>query len=435
MELSRLPQQFHALPKLEIAKSENKATDSKSCSSRMPVVGDQVTATETRTSNEGLWVLNPGEIATVTHVDEDGDFTLCNPAGVVSKFVYREHYQYSEEVESDDECGELPEFHMKVAPTKSMRRQSIVGDDVQAAWMARGWTLHTQIHKHGSAALQEMICPCGEEGMTRNIEDSVNERQESLNMLRVINKQLQNSLLTKKNKERELRTKIDGLVARLTAAYGVEKRARETAENALEERILTEEKEKQDMQLALSQDIRMHEESIARVRTSNEALVEKNVQNKRLMKEQQAQIKERQKAVRHLERQIHVLEGAHKSSRNSSVIPENGVASGDRPNVARREQTFTHYDDDGDDMLINERDRALEKGDSKGLLRGARAEKHLEEEKKRLKAQRLLTQDVTTKNTARTMADIKSLPGLDLNKLLGIAQPADSEKPEDRLPQ
>lgn len=435
MELSRLSQQFRAMSKRDSTKSETKATDLIPCTSRMPVVGDQVTCMERRTSNEGLWVLSPGEIATVSHVDEDGDFTLCNPAGVVSKFVYREHYHFFEEVEFDDACPDLRDFYAKVPPRNNMKRQSIVGDDVQAAWMARGWTLHTQIHKHGSAALQEMICPSGE-GMTRSIEDFVNERQKSLNMLRVINKHLRNSLLMKKNKEQELRTKIDALVERLTAACGVEKRAREASENALEERILTEEKEKQDMQLALSQDIRMHEESIARVRTSNEALVETNVRNKKLMKEQQAQIKERQKAVRHLEWQIHILEGAQKNSRNSSPIPENGCASVDRPKVVRREETFTHYDDDeGDGMLNNERDRALEKGDSKGLLRGAAAEKHLEEEKKRLKAQRLQTQDVTTNGTARTMADIKSLPGLDLNKLLGIAQPVDSEKTADRLPQ
>lgn len=64
------------------------------CTSRMPVVGDQVVVTATRTSKDGLWSLDPDEVATVIFVDNDGDFCLRNPSGAESNCVFRKHYYY-----------------------------------------------------------------------------------------------------------------------------------------------------------------------------------------------------------------------------------------------------------------------------------------------------------------------------------------------------
>lgn len=67
------------------------------CTTRMPVLGDQVTVATTRTSKDNKWTLNPMEVATVMYVDSDGDFCLRNPAGEDSSFVLRKHYLYFEE--------------------------------------------------------------------------------------------------------------------------------------------------------------------------------------------------------------------------------------------------------------------------------------------------------------------------------------------------
>jgi hypothetical protein len=58
--------------------------EGRSCTSRWPKAGDLVTATS-RKSDGNKWVLNQGEVATVITVDIDGDFTLRNTAGIISK--------------------------------------------------------------------------------------------------------------------------------------------------------------------------------------------------------------------------------------------------------------------------------------------------------------------------------------------------------------
>jgi len=317
------------------------------------------------------------------------------------------------------------------AEKKIQRQKTVVGEDVKNAWMARGWSLSRAIGKHGCADMQEMNKDMklgdARDGMTQ---DALLKRQLRLDMLIEVNKQLQTTLVNKKLKEEELRHKIDALMERLSAAFGVEKGAREMAEAALEERILTEEKEKQDMQLSLSQDMRMREENIAEVQATNKALVMEAAQNKKLMKEQQVQIKERQKANRHLGRQIQVLEAGARKSAQENVDDEQTIISREQTMFIERADRSSELDDaDGDSLLQIQREKSSATADSKGLLRGAAAEKHLEEEKRRIKAHRQQTHELSSANAARSMAEIKALPGLDLNKLLGIApQPAPSEE-------
>jgi len=313
-----------------------------------------------------------------------------------------------------------------LAEKKIQRQKTVVGEDVKNAWMARGWSLSRAIGKHGCADMQEMNKDMklgdARDGMTQ---DALLKRQLRLDMLIEVNKQLQTTLVNKKLKEEDLRHKIDALMERLSAAFGVEKGAREMAEAALEERILTEEKEKQDMQLALSQDMRMREENIAEVQATNKALVMEAAQNKKLMKEQQVQIKERQKANRHLGRQIQVLEAGARKSAQENVDDEQTIISREQTMFIERADRSSSLDDGDDGMLQIQREKTSAIGDSKGLLRGAAAEKHLEAEKRRIKAHRQQTHELSSQNAARSMAEIKALPGLDLNKLLGIApQPA-----------
>jgi len=303
-------------------------------------------------------------------------------------------------------------------------RATVVGNDVKNAWMTRGWTLSQAIEKYCDEDVQETHQGMGSgEVVGQNLEEAVRARQLRLEMISEVNKHLQTALVNKKLKEEQLRNKMDALVERLTAACAVEKRARETAEAALEEQILTEERDKQDMQLALSQDIRMREESIAQVRAANEALVEANAQNKKFMKEQQVEIKERQKAIRHLDRQIHVLEGARKDAQEK----DDDAPTSHEEGMPTPHKRSSGIEDDGDSVLKGQREKASASHDSKGLLRGAQAEKYLEDEKRRIQAHKLETQDTLDRGAARTMEEIKNLPGLDLNKLLGIAPSVPSQ--------
>jgi len=77
------------------------------CTSRRPVVGDQViSASGSReeamdaAGNKGAWELQPGEVATVVEVDREGDFRLRNPQGNKSEIILRKFFVYHEAAES-----------------------------------------------------------------------------------------------------------------------------------------------------------------------------------------------------------------------------------------------------------------------------------------------------------------------------------------------
>jgi hypothetical protein len=78
------------------------------CASRRPIVGDRVKMLSGEfgqippfldaNGREIVWGLLPGEYATVVAVDADGDFQLRNPAGLDSKFVFRNGFGYVQAV-------------------------------------------------------------------------------------------------------------------------------------------------------------------------------------------------------------------------------------------------------------------------------------------------------------------------------------------------
>jgi glutaredoxin 3 len=64
------------------------------CTSRLPVVGDKVQLIALESKIAGKWVLQPGEVATVTSVEPDGDFYLRNPAGTITGIFVRKNFEY-----------------------------------------------------------------------------------------------------------------------------------------------------------------------------------------------------------------------------------------------------------------------------------------------------------------------------------------------------
>merc|ERR1719203_1209968 len=44
--------------------------------------------------NENAWNLSPGANATVVKVDQDGDFQLRNPEGIVSDWIFRKAFSF-----------------------------------------------------------------------------------------------------------------------------------------------------------------------------------------------------------------------------------------------------------------------------------------------------------------------------------------------------
>jgi len=306
-------------------------------------------------------------------------------------------------------------------PQGEQKRASVVGGDVLDAWMTRGWTLRTSINKHAGemAGLKDVQIREGD--TDRGLEEKMMASKRRVNELCEVNHQLRAAHVKKKIQMQELSAKIEALTLNLDIAARVEESARQASIMLLEEKTLTEEKQKQDMQLELSLAIEGSEERVVEISTDNQDLLDTNARNKKLLKEQAAAIKEGQKAIRHLQRQIHVLEGAQnvekQAGRNES-IPENAM-----PKSFKRHQTFND-DQDANGVLNANRQKDAALGCSKGLLRGAQAEKHLEEQKKRLEAQRKQATLDSSKNTSRTLADFKALPGLNLTSLLGISEDA-----------
>jgi len=85
------------------------------CTERTPVVGEEVCTLGSKhccgdaAGNGDAWVLHPGEVATVTVVDKDGDFKLRNPSGLESAWQLRPKYVYrSKDVTTQVEVTEEP---------------------------------------------------------------------------------------------------------------------------------------------------------------------------------------------------------------------------------------------------------------------------------------------------------------------------------------
>jgi hypothetical protein len=243
----------------------------------------------------------------------------------------------------------------------------------------------------------------------RKLAEEVAKGQKRINDLTEVNRHLKTTLVKKKIQVQELRAKIDAIVESLGATCGVENDARQNALEDVEESILAEEKAKQEMMLELNQKIQECNDQLNEMSTTNNALEAMNMRKKKLMKEQQVEIKDRNKAIRHLERQILVLAGATKQ--NMSKQEECGASGKQDGNV------FSDGIDAGSAAPATP--KAVGTTDSKSLLRGAQAEKHLQEQKRRLEEQRLQSRK-TLEAAGRNAADLKSLPGLNLSSLLGM---------------
>jgi len=328
--------------------------------------------------------------------------------------------------DEDDELQEPPAGSSLLGGRRYSgdERPSMIDDDVRDAWITKGWTLRTSIHRHAGDGLKSLSYLHGYADKT--LEDQLQEGQRRLNELIEVNNRLQSTFVNRKMKMREIQDKIDGLIVEINAARGVEEDARQAALAAMEDKILEEEKQKQDMQLELSQNIRECEEKAASVTATNEALAESNSRNKKMLKEQQAEIKERQKSIRHLQRQIHVLEGAQRSmDQQVGGIPEHG-SYGALPDIHKR--GTVHLDDlDAHGVLASHREKATAAADSKSLLRGAQAEKYLQEQKRLLQEQKMEKSEDRSRKVVTNISELKSLPGLNLSSLLSTTSGSFSE--------
>jgi len=290
---------------------------------------------------------------------------------------------------------------LTISSNPHLTKSSVIDDEVREAWIHRGWTLRSSIMRHADGDLSGLAAGNAGGDTDRSHEELVFQKQKRLDELTEVNQFLHSTLCSKTIRIEELRVKVDALVAGLVAARSVEDGARTTSLAALEEQILSEEKQKQDMQLNLSQEIRECEDKLASIAASNDALAEVNAKNKKSLKEQQTEIHQRQKAIKHLERQIHVQESAQRNIANQSgtAIPEDGLA-----------ETSNNFESHS---VLNP------KADSKSLLRGDQARAQLQEQMRRLQEQKMTKTMDMTKESATTMSDLKSLPGLNLTDLLG----------------
>lgn len=300
----------------------------------------------------------------------------------------------------------------------------MVDEDVRDAWITRGWTLKACIARHGKHAEHHELADF--EDLTsgeadRFLNAKMEKGQKRLAGLSEVNHQLRSALVQRKIKIQEARAKLESMNNMIAASVDIDDVARTSWVANMEGQLLSEEKQKHDMQLDLSQKIKAMEERLAHISANSESLERLNTQNKRLMKEQQADIKERQRNIQILKRQIHVLESARKTidfhhfhqHSVDGIIPENDLAyiSAQTPTL---DDLGSHTDTD---MCVEYgRDKSR---DSKCLLRGAQAEKHLQEQRRRLQEHKVQTTMHHDRQPGRTIEDYKSLPGLNLANLLG----------------
>jgi hypothetical protein len=325
---------------------------------------------------------------------------ICDAPTLLDQALYNAMTRSSFDPDSPNDASQAKITSFSPTSTVSpSRRRSVIDDEIKDAWMTKGWKLRQSIITHN------IVVEGGDDAPDQAASESVQAAQARFQQIRDANKVLHGALISKKMMADELRTKNKEFDALLAAAQGVEDAARQMSVFDLQDEIRKEERLKQDMQLELSQTLVDGEEEATKLEARNEFIQSFNSKNKRLLREQQAEIKERQKAIRHLQRQIQVLEGASKSSQHSTVKPEGATR---------------HSDVRCGSLTLDECDVERQM-DYREKVR-AKSAAMFKEEKAREQAKKAQSGTVACQSSgtpAMTIEDYKNLPGLNLGELLG----------------
>mmetsp|Transcript_107229 Transcript_107229/g.167508 ORF Transcript_107229/g.167508 Transcript_107229/m.167508 type:complete len:352 (+) Transcript_107229:79-1134(+) len=285
----------------------------------------------------------------------------------------------------------------------SVSRKSVVDNQIIDAWITKGWTLR-----------QSMIAnriEFDEVDIDIDVAERIQAAQKRCRQLGEVNKILHSTLIDKKMEKESLSTKIKHLDGLLSSANRVERGAREMSFTEVQSGIEKEERRMQDMRLDLGLSISDSEVQISNLESGNEDLQTLNSRNKKVLREQLAEIKERQKAIKHLERQIHVLEGASSSMKKGAFLSNfNHEKILNSASEQLQRSNSLPLSEDGDCSPVSHQRPT---SDSSQLPKDKKT-KVLEK-----RAHTCINLDRTTGITARTIEDYKALPGLNLRALLG----------------
>jgi hypothetical protein len=104
----------------------------KPCTSRPPVVGDEVMrikkkriAMRNKAGEANAWILEPGERAEVVEIDTDRDFRLRNSAGMESGWALHKDFEYAGQDVYDHQSSEWKHCHNFYAAVRLMEENCV----------------------------------------------------------------------------------------------------------------------------------------------------------------------------------------------------------------------------------------------------------------------------------------------------------------------
>lgn len=196
---------------------------------------------------------------------------------------------------------------------RSPRRQQFASENAAGRFDAdAGKDLQDPAQKNSSAIFsypsESEVLKAGRE--EEELEEALRAAYGRLRRASEVNKMLRGTLVDKKMASKELQKEILVLEQHIDCAREVELPARENSVREVEVLIREEQSKQQAVNLELGRGIMHREEHLGELSTVGQRLKDLGHRNKAMLKDQQAQIDERNKEIRDLLRHIQIVEGA-----------------------------------------------------------------------------------------------------------------------------
>lgn len=257
------------------------------------------------------------------------------------------------------------------------------------------------------------------------LEEALRLGHARLAKLTEVNRALHDSIVKKKLAVQNLESKGQDLQTRLEAAVKAQEPAQKIRLQELEDLLRNETTKYQEIHQELSQKNHECEEQVREMHDATRNLHDWNAANRKLIKEQAMEIRERQKAIKDLQRHVHLVEGAE-SAKDDSLKPfflEDNSRLGAKKRV--EEDTLSDVFDQADDDQELEDDSEVSGTPAQRTSEGVADADSMQPKDSRppscTPSRPVSGRPLIAGSVRGTAASYRRrLPGLNLEKLLGI---------------
>lgn len=240
-----------------------------------------------------------------------------------------------------------------------------------------------------------LMAPVGDAGTEyKDLQVKIAAARARVKKLSQVNRHLHTALADKQILAQDLKQQVQSWERRIEAGNEVELPERHNCIDALEDQIEAEQRIQQSSNLELGRGAMEMEERVGELAAVNAKLREASTRNRALLKEQLTEIRERQTAIRDMQRHIQIMEGGDVT-----------VPTASEPRAALRGSgSTTSLDAESQDKP---RVEASQNGNSAGASRTQSTDPPFA--------------GGSPRGELKSIDEYRQLPGLDIQKLLGHA--------------